>query len=109
MKDYLKFKIKDIIIHNIPLMRNNTMTTIKTIGKILSPYFHSAFQLTFSHIAIQLNIENTKDVFVIEYGQYYSDKSDFKKVFFLLLNLLKNLEKVVMIMNIIILIKMGQE
>jgi hypothetical protein len=44
------------------------MTTIKTIGKILSPYVHSAFQPTLFHIAIQLNFGNTKDVFVIEYG-----------------------------------------
>ena len=44
------------------------MTIIKTIGKILSPYVHSAFQPTLFHISIQLNIGNTKNIFVREYG-----------------------------------------
>ena len=82
IEDYLDFKIRDLIIHNIPLSISNTMTTLKTIGKILNPYFHSALTPTLSHIAIQLNVENTKDVFIIEYGQYYSKNSNLKESIF---------------------------
>ena len=68
-------KIKNLIIHNIPLSQSNSMTALKTIGKITSPFIHSAFTPTLSHIAIQLNLEESDFIYIIEYGIYYSKDS----------------------------------
>lgn len=64
-------KIKDLVIHNIPLSTNNTMTALKAIGKFVSPLVHSALTPTLSHIIIQLNLEDSDFVYLIEYGQYF--------------------------------------
>ena len=71
----LQNKIKNIIIHNIPLSTSNSMTVLKTIGKITSPLIHSAFTPTLSHIAIQLNLEDSDFIYIIEYGAYFSKDS----------------------------------
>lgn len=44
--------IKDLVIHNIPLSTNNAMTTLKAIGKFVSPLIHSDLTPTLSHILI---------------------------------------------------------
>ena len=42
------------------------MTVLKTIEKITSPLIHSAFTPTLSHIAIQLNLEDSDFIYIIE-------------------------------------------
>ena len=68
-------KIECIIIHNIPLITNGFMTGIRTLGKISTPFIHSALIPHLCHIAIQLNIEESDFIYIIEYGQYYSRDS----------------------------------
>ena len=78
IKNDLDHKIKNLIIHNIPLSTSNTMTALRTIGKFTSPLIHSALSPTLSHIAIQLNLEDSDFIYIIEYGQYYSKDSKIK-------------------------------
>jgi hypothetical protein len=68
--------IDRIIIHNIPLSQNPFIITARTVGKLFTPLIHSAFTPTFSHIAIQLLIEDSDFNYIIEYGQYYSRDSN---------------------------------
>ena len=49
---------------------------IRGFGKILQPFFHPAISPTFCHIAIKLNLENIKDIIIIEYGQYLTKESE---------------------------------
>ena len=69
-------RIKNIVIHNIPLSTSKLMSSLKTIGKIMSPLIHSALTPTLSHIIIQLNLEDCNFIYFIEYGQYYSNISN---------------------------------
>ena len=70
--------IESIIIHNIPLSTSKSMTAMRAIGKLATPFIHSALSPTLSHIAIQLNLSYSENVYIIEYGQYYSKSSDLK-------------------------------
>ena len=76
---YLNFKIKDIVIHIIPISTSNAVKAVRTIGGYLSIFLHSRLKPSLTHVAIQLNLENCKDIFIIEYGQYYSEKSKLQK------------------------------
>ena len=73
--DDLDHRIKYLVIHNIPLSTSNTMTTLKAIGKFVSPLIHSALTPNLSHIIIQLNLEDSDFVYLIEYGQYFPKNS----------------------------------
>ena len=75
----LDHKIKNLIIHNIPLSSSNSMSVMKTIGKITSPLIHSALTPTLSHIAIQLNLEDSDFIYIIEYGAYFPKDSQEQK------------------------------
>ena len=74
----LRELIESIIIHNIPLSTNKSMTAIRAIGKLATPFIHSALSPTLCHIAIQLNLFHSEYAYIIEYGQYYSKSSDLK-------------------------------
>ena len=74
IEKYLNLTIKDIVIHSIPLKDNVIFSTLRLIGKRFQNLFHPKLTLTFSHIAIQLNLEND-DIFIIEYGQYLTEDS----------------------------------
>ena len=82
IKNDLDHQIKNLIIHNIPLSTSNAMTALRTIGKITSPLIHSALSPTLSHIAIQLDLEDSDFIYIIEYGQYYSKDSKIENNFF---------------------------
>lgn len=69
-------KIKNLIIHNIPLSTSKSMSTLKTIGKMITPFIHSALTPSLSHIIIQLNMEDSDFIYFIEYGQYLSSSSN---------------------------------
>lgn len=72
----LDHRIKNIVIHNIPLSKSKSMSALKTIGKIMTPLIHSALTPTLSHIIIQLNLEDCNFFYLIEYGQYISNISN---------------------------------
>lgn len=47
---------------------------------ILKMFVPMIVNLSLSHVAIQLNLENSKDILIIEYGQYLTEESDFTKL-----------------------------
>ncbi len=67
---YLNLKIKDIVIHIIPLSTSSAVKACRTVGMYLSLFLHSSLKPSLTHIAIQLNLENSNDVLIIEYGPY---------------------------------------
>jgi len=80
INDYLNSKIKDISIHVIPLSIEKTFSTFQTIGsyiKIFTPMIINPISLT--HVAIQLNLENSEDILIIEYGNYLTQDNNLKK------------------------------
>ena len=76
---YLNLKIKDIVIHVIPLSTSIAVKAIRTVGMCLSIFLHSSLKPSLAHIAIQLNLDNSNDILIIEYGQYYSENSELNK------------------------------
>ena len=76
---YLNLKIKDIVIHIIPLSTSNAVKAARTVGMYLSIFLHSSLKPSLTHIAIQLNLDNSNDILIIEYGQYYSENSELNK------------------------------
>lgn len=73
----LSIKINNLVIHSIPLSDSWLTSYMRYAGKIYQPLIHPSLSFTLSHIAIQLNLENT-DVMIIEYGQYLTKDSDIK-------------------------------
>jgi hypothetical protein len=72
----LDLKIKDITIQIIPLSNDSNAKYIRNIGRFFQIILHPMLTPTFSHVAIQLNMENEKNIIVIEYGQYLSEESN---------------------------------
>ena len=70
----MNLRIKNLTIHIIPLKTNNFLNGLRNISKYFQPFIHPAFTPTMTHIAIQLNLENNKDILIIEYGKYCSEK-----------------------------------
>jgi len=105
VKDYLNKTIKDISIHVIPLSPNETFRKFQIVGMIAKGITPMVFNPSLTHVAIQLNLEDTKDIIIIEYGQYLTKDSDLKKKIFslaVLLILLMKQEKIKMKIFIII-------
>ena len=73
-----QLKIKSLSIQVIPLSNNASINSLRYIGKIFEPFIHPIFYPKMSHIAIQLNMENDKDILILEYGQYFSDEGNLK-------------------------------
>ena len=69
-------KIESISIQVLPLTTNETINGLRYIGKLLQPFIHPIFTPTICHVAIQLNMENNKDIIIMEYGQYYPKDYD---------------------------------
>ena len=69
MNKILDLKIKDLVIHSIPLSTSKVVTGLRTVGTVLSGLFHPALTPTLCHTAIQLNMENG-EIIIIEYGQF---------------------------------------
>lgn len=105
----MNLKIENLSIQIIPLKFNSGLTFIRGVGRALQQIIHPAiFSPTLSHIAIQLNLEN-KYIVIMEYGQYYSDKSEIRNTNFLSSFLLMNQDMNLKIFYIGILIEMEQE
>ena len=83
IENIMNLKIENLSIQIIPLKFNSGLTFIRGVGRALQQIIHPAiFSPTLSHIAIQLNLEN-KYIVIMEYGQYYSDKSEIRNTNFL--------------------------
>jgi hypothetical protein len=73
--EYHNFVIKDIIIHIIPLSTSGTVSNLRIAGAFFKTFVPSLFHPSLAHIAIQLNLEDCKDILIIEYGQYLTKDS----------------------------------
>ena len=76
---YLNKKINEITIHVIPLSTNNIFREFQKIGSYLKAIIPTTFTKSFTHIAIQLDLENSNDILIIEYGQYFTKDSTLKQ------------------------------
>lgn len=79
INNYLNLIIKDLTIHIIPLSTNTSLSILRGISGVLKQYIPSIYYPSLTHIAIQLNLENSEDIAILEYGNYYSEESDLKK------------------------------
>lgn len=75
ISDLLNLRIMSMDIYSIPLSNGILLGIIRGIGKIFQPFIHPALSPTFCHIAVKLNLENLKDIVIIEYGQYLTEES----------------------------------
>ena len=75
ISNLLHLRIISLDIYSIPLSTGFFGTAIRGLGKLFQPFFHPAISPTFCHIAVKLNLENLKDIIIIEYGQYITDSS----------------------------------
>ena len=71
IEKYFDLKIKDINIRIITLSINKHFHRLKIFGKYLQDFITPKISPTLSHLAIQLNMENDKDIFILEYGPYF--------------------------------------
>lgn len=76
--EYLNKEIKDIVIHVIPLSTNDQFRRFQLVGGILKCLTPMLFNPSLTHVAIQLNLENTNDILIIEYGEYFTKDSNSK-------------------------------
>ena len=75
LKEMMNLRIKSISIHTIPLSFE-IISVIKNFAKIFfQPIWPSILSPTLSHIAVQLNLENDKDILIMEYGPYSPEDS----------------------------------
>ncbi len=76
--EYLNKKIISITIHVMPLSINKNFTNFQTVGVFFKTFIPMVVNPSLTHVAIQLNLENTDDILIIEYGQYLTKDSDLK-------------------------------
>ena len=67
---YLNSSIKDLSIHVIPLSTNPTFSKFQIIGTYAKMFIPMIINPSLTHVAIQLNLDNSNDVLIIEYGNY---------------------------------------
>lgn len=79
IESYLKARIKDLTIHIIPISTSTSFKYFWNITGLLKSIVPMVINPSLSHVAIQLNLEDSKDVLIIEYGQYLTEESDLTK------------------------------
>ena len=79
IEQYFHIKIKNIIIHSIPLLEHEGLTIIRFIGKRFQNLIHPKLSPTLTHIAIQLNLEND-DIFIMEYGPFIREENNIRAI-----------------------------
>ena len=75
---YLFKKIKDLTIHVIPLSLNHKFRKFQIVSYFAKMVTPMIFNPSLVHVALQLNMEDSDDVIIIEYGQYLSENSELK-------------------------------
>ena len=78
---YLNKKIKDLTIHVMPLFINNAFKHFTQVTGTLKLMIPMLINPSLTHVAIQINLEETKDILIFEYGQYLTEDSDFNETF----------------------------
>lgn len=74
----MNLRIENLSIQIIPIQFNSGLTFLRGVGRAFQQLIHPAiFSPTLSHVAMQLNLGN-KYIAIMEYGQYYSDKSEIR-------------------------------
>ena len=73
----MNLKIRDLSLQIIPLKSNIHINRFRMVGQVFQMFIHPRIlSPTLSHIAIQLNMENDKDIIIMEYGQYLTEQSE---------------------------------
>ena len=76
IENYFNQRIKDIVIRTITLSKNAFFHMLKIVGKFIQNFITPILSPTLSHLIIQLNMENNKDIFLIEYGPYFAENNN---------------------------------
>ncbi len=71
--EYLNKNIKGLTIHVIPLYTNKIFLNTQFILRMLKCFVPLIINPSLTHIAIQLDLENSEDILIIEYGQYLTE------------------------------------
>ena len=71
--EYLNKNIKGLTIHVIPLSMNEVFLKTQATLRLLKCLVPLIFNPSLTHIAIQLDLENSEDILIIEYGQYLTE------------------------------------
>ena len=73
IEKYFNQRIKNIVIRSITLSKSTFFHVLKILGKFLQDFITPILSPTLSHLIVQLNMENDKDIFLIEYGPYFAE------------------------------------
>ncbi len=78
INEYLNQKIKDLTIHVIPLSTNDHFRRFQYAAIFFKMFTPMVINPSLTHVAIQLNLEHSGDILIIEYGQYITTDSNLK-------------------------------
>jgi len=78
INEYLNQKIKDLTIHVIPLPTNDHFRRFQYAATIFKMFTPMIINPSLTHVAIQLNLEHSGDILIIEYGEYITTDSNLK-------------------------------
>ena len=73
---YFNKKIKEITIQVIPWSINDHFLKFQFVGMVLKTITLMVINSSLTHITIQINLENSKDILIIEYGNYLTIDSN---------------------------------
>ena len=82
LESYFNKQIESLTIHIIPLSLDENFRKMQTAGAFAKMFVPMVFNPSLTHIALQLNLKDCVDVFIIEYGQYLTEDSNLKGSFF---------------------------
>ena len=74
--DYLNKRIRALTIHVLPLSIDKKFTNFQIFASIWKVITPMVVNPSLTHIAIQLDLEDTDDILIIEYGQYLTEDSN---------------------------------
>ena len=74
ISDIINQRIIGLDIYAIPLFSGFFAEFMQGMGTILQPFFHPAISPTLYHYSIKLNLENIRDIILIEYGKYLTEE-----------------------------------
>ena len=69
LDSYFNKEIESLTIHIIPLSLDDNFRKMQTIGIVIKTFIPMIFNPSFTHIALQLNLKDCDDIFIIEYGK----------------------------------------
>ena len=82
LDSYFNKEIESLTIHIIPLSLDDNFRKMQTIGIVIKTFIPMIFNPSLTHIALQLNLKDCDDIFIIEYGHYLTEHSNLKKSLF---------------------------